>query len=244
MKLKGRVALVTGGAKRIGRAVALGLASRGCHVAITYHSSKQEALQTVRMIRAHKVRSAAFQVDQRSGSEVRRAVEEIRKIFRHIDVLVNNASAFYPTNWSRVTDAQWNDLLSANLSGPWYFAQAVAPRMKRQGHGKIVNITDVSVESPWVNFLPYCVAKGGLTTLTKGLAKALAPEVQVNAVAPGPILFPPGLPVKEQKRSIQRTLLKRCGDPKDIVQAILFFLEGSDDVTGVIVPVDGGRRLA
>ena len=244
MKLKGKVALVTGGAKRIGRAIALALASRGCHVAITYRTSQAEAMATVRAIRRRRVRGLALQVDQRRGSEVRQAVKDLLSQFHRTDILVNNASSFTRTPFPGVTQAQWEEAISTNLTGPWRFAQAVAPIMKRQGSGKIINIVDVAAFSPWINYLPYCAAKGGLVTLTWGLAKALAPHVQVNAIAPGPILFPPEISADEKRRAIEKTLLKRCGSPEDITSAILFLLEGSDFVTGVVLPVDGGRLLA
>ena len=244
MKLRGKVALVTGGAKRVGRTIALGLASRGCHVAITYRTASSEASATVREIQKRGVKGLAVSVDQREGEEVRGAVRQIRSHFRRLDILINSASSFYPTPLEEVTDVQWDDLLNANLSGPWYFAQAAAPTMKRQRAGKIINIIDVAAFLPWVEYLPYCAAKGGLVSLTRGLAKALAPHVQVNGIAPGPILFPPGLSEQEKERAIRRTLLKRCGSPDDILQAVLFFLEGSDFVTGTILPVDGGRLLA
>ncbi len=244
MNLKGKVALVTGGAKRVGKAIALGLAARGCHVAITYNTSERQALQTVREIRNRKVKGIPVAVDQRDESQVRQAVKEVLSTFGRIDVLINNASSFYPTPWDRVTESQWEDLLASNLTGPWRFCQQVGMIMKRRRAGKIINIADVSVDSPWTNYLPYCVAKGGLVTLTRGLAKALAPEVQVNGIAPGPILFPPGISSREKERSVRRTLLKRAGSPRDILAAALFFLEGSDFVTGVILPVDGGRLLA
>ena len=244
MRLQGKIALVTGGAKRVGRQIALGLASRGCHVAVTYHTSQSQAEEVVRSIQKKKVKGLALRVDQREGFQVRQAVQAVVDRFSRVDILINNASSFYPTPWDQVTEAQWEDLVSTNLTGPWRFAQAVAPRMIRRRAGKIVNIVDTAAFSPWTEYLPYCAAKGGLVTLTKGLAKALAPHVQVNAIAPGPILFPLGLGAEERDRAIRRTLLKRVGSPEDIVQAILFFLEGSDFVTGVILPVDGGRLLA
>ncbi|MCM8811619.1 MAG: SDR family oxidoreductase [Candidatus Omnitrophica bacterium] len=244
MKLRGKVAVVTGGAKRIGRRIALALASEGCHVAITYRSSEKEALQTVSMIRGRKVKGMAVRVDQRDKEEVEEAVGSILRSFKRVDILVNNASSFYPTPFGRVSGRSWDDLLQANLEGPWWFSQALGPLMKRRGAGKIVNIIDVSVFSPWKEYLPYSVAKGGLLTLTRGLAKVLAPEVQVNAIAPGPILLPPSVSRKEKEAAIRRTLLKRCGTPDDIAQAVLFFVQGSDFVTGVLLPVDGGRLLA
>lgn len=243
MKLRGKVALVTGGAKRIGRHLALALAVRGCRVAITYNTSSAQAARTVRDIRAKGARGLALQADQRRPAEVRQAVAEALAVFRRVDILINNASSFYPTPFGRVTEEQWDDLLQANLAGPWHFAQAVAPAMKRQRAGKIINIVDTAAFRPWVDYLPYCAAKGGLATLTWGLARALAPHVQVNGIAPGPILFPPDIPRKEKQTALKKTLLKREGSPEDIAQAALFFLEGSDFVTGVILPVDGGRML-
>ena len=244
MKLKGKVALVTGGAKRIGREIALGLAGRGCHVAITYRTSRREADSTAAAVRRKGVRAMAVETDQRDGSQVREAVQAVEARLGRVDVLINNASSFYPTPLETATDSQWEDLIGTNLAGPWYFAQAVSAGMKRRGAGKIVNIVDAAAFSPWPSYLPYCAAKGGLVTLTWGLAKALAPKIQVNAIAPGPILMPKGVNPAERRRAIEKTLLKREGSPQDIVQAVLFLLEGSDFVTGVILPVDGGRLLA
>ncbi len=244
MKLRGKVALVTGGAKRVGREIALALAGRGCAVAITYRSSRREAESTAAAIRRKGVRALAVEADQRDGTEVRAAVRAIEARFGRVDVLINNASSFYPTPLETVTETQWDDLIGTNLSGPWRFAQAVSPGMKHRGRGKIINIVDSAAFSPWPTYLPYCVAKGGLVTLTWGLAKALAPKIQVNAIAPGPILMPQGIGAAEKRKAIEKTLLKRMGSPQDIVQAVLFLLEGSDFITGVILPVDGGRLLA
>lgn len=244
MKLKGKVALVTGGAKRIGRAVALALASRGCRVAITYRTSHREAFRTVREIKRKGVYGAAFQVDQRNSAAVARVVKDWVLTAGQLDILVNNASSFYPTPLGKATPSQWDDLIDTNLAGPWYFSQAASRFMKEQRRGKIINIVDAAAFSPWTNHLPYCAAKGGLVTLTWGLAKALAPHVQVNAIAPGPILFPRGISADEKRRAIEKTLLKRCGSPEDIAHAVLFLTEGSDFVTGVVLPVDGGRLLA
>ena len=244
MKLRGKVALVTGGAKRVGREIALALAGRGCAVAITYRSSRQEAESTAAAIRRKGVRALAVEADQRDGTEVRAAVRAIETRLGPLDVLINNASSFYPTPLETVTEAQWDDMIGTNLSGPWRFAQAVSPGMKRRGRGKIINLVDSAAFSPWPTYLPYCAAKGGLVTLTWGLAKALAPKIQVNGIAPGPILMPQGIGAAEKRKAIKKTLLKRMGSPQDIVQAVLFLLEGSDFVTGVILPVDGGRLLA
>jgi len=244
MKLRGKVAIVTGGARRIGREIALALAGRGCHVAITYLSSERAAGATVAAVRRKGVKGLAVCVDQRDPSQVKQAVRQIRARLGRVDILVNNASSFYATPWAEVRESQWEDLLATNLGGPWWFSQAVGRIFKRQGAGKIINIADAAAFSPWPSFLPYCAAKAGLIALTRGLAKALAPDVQVNAIAPGPILFPPGVSRQERKRAIQKTLLKRAGSPQDIAQAVLFLLEGSDFVTGAVLPVEGGRLLA
>ena len=244
MNLKGKVALVTGGAKRVGREIALALAGRGCHVAITYRNSQREAEATAAAIRRRGVKSLAVEADQRDGGQVRAAVRQIESRFGRIDLLVNNASSFYPTPWRTVTEAQWDDLIETNLAGPWRFVQAAAPGMKRRRQGKIVNIVDSAAFSPWTAYLPYCAAKGGLVTLTWGWAKALAPEIQVNGIAPGPILFPKGIGAAERRGAIEKTLLKRIGSPADIARSVLFLAEGSDFVTGAILPVDGGRLLA
>ena len=244
MKLKGKVALVTGGAKRIGKEIALSLAERGCHVALTYHASGKQAQQTLQAIRRKRVKAMGIAVDQRRVVEVRRAVRSVVREWGRIDILVNNASSFTPTPWEKVTPLLWEDAIAANLTGPWNFAQEAAKRMKKQSAGKIINILDISVASPWSPYLPYSAAKGGLWTLTLGLAKALAPKIQVNGIAPGPILFPPDISAKERAQAINKTLLKRIGHPRDIAQSVLFFVGGSDFITGVVLPVDGGRRLA
>lgn len=244
MNIRGKVALVTGGAKRIGRHLALALASRGCHVAITYNTSEAEARATVQAIRRRGVRALAAQADQRRPAGVQQAVEDVLAAFRRVDILINNASSFYPTfPLGEVTEGQWDDLIQTNLTGPWRFAQALGPLMKRRKAGKIINIVDTAAFRPWTRYLPYCAAKGGLVTLTWGLARALAPHVQVNGIAPGPVSFPPDISRRDKRRALDWSLLKREGSPQDIAQAALFLLEGSDFVTGVILPVDGGRML-
>lgn len=244
MKLRGAVALVTGGAKRVGKAVALGLARRGAHVAITYRSSASEAETAVRQLRRFGVRAMAVAAEQTDIGQIRAAVRIVEQQFGRIDVLVNSASNFYPTPFASVTEAQWDDLVNVNLRAAFFFAQAVAPGMHRRRRGKVINMADVAVWSPWPEYLPYTVAKGGIVTLTRGLAKAMAPHVQVNAIAPGPILRPPDLSAADARRAQAKTLLKRWGSPDDIVQTILYFVEGTDFVTGQVLAVDGGRLLS
>ena len=244
MTLRGAVALITGGAKRVGRVIALGLARRGSHVAITYRSSAAEAQATVRQIRRLGVRAMAVPAEQTDVAQIRAAVRAVERAFGRIDLLVNSASNFYPTPLGSVTEAQWDDLLNVNLRAALFFAQAVAPGMRHHRRGKIINMADVSAFNPWPTYLPYCVAKGGVVTLTRGLARALAPHVLVNAIAPGPILRPPGLSAAESRRALAKTLVKRWGSPDDIVQTVLYLVEGTDFVTGQVLAVDGGRLLS
>ncbi len=244
MTPRGQVALVTGGAQRIGRAIALALGERGMQVALTYRTSAAAAAATVRQLKRHGVRAMAVAVDQTDVAQIRAAVRTVERAFGRIDLLVNNASNFYPTPLDSTTEAQWDDLLNVNLRAPFFFAQAVAPGMRRRRRGKIINIADVSAISPWPTYLPYCIAKAGVIALTRGLAKTLAPHVQVNAIAPGPILPPPGLSRAEERRALARTLLKRWGSPREIVSAVRYLVEGTDFVTGHVLTVDGGRLLA
>ena len=243
-QLKGSVALVTGGAKRIGNAIALALAKRGAHVAITYNRSKAAADRTVRQLRSLRVRVLAVHVDQSDVQAVQQAVRGIEKKLGRIDLLVNNASNFYPTPLSRVTQGQWDDLVHTNLRGPFFFCQAVSRGMLKRKRGRIVNVADVAAFSPWVNYLPYCMAKAGVVAMTQGLAKQLAPHVLVNAIAPGPILRPSGLTRQAEKRALQKTLLKRWGSPQEMVNAVLYLAEGTAFMTGHVLVLDGGRALS
>lgn len=244
MKLPGSVAVVTGGAIRVGKAIALALADHGAAVAITYRTSSAEADAVVRRIRRQGRKALAVRADQSDVAQIRAAARMIERQLGRIDVLVNSASNFYPTPFLTATPAQWDDLHAVNLRAPFFWAQAVAAGMARRRRGVIVNIADVSAFNPWSTYLPYCTAKAGVVALTHGLAKAMAPHVRVNAIAPGPILPPPGLGRTEKKRAQDKTLLKRWGSPADIAQTVLFLVEGSDFVTGQVIAVDGGRLLS
>ena len=158
-------------------------------------------------------------------------------------MLINNAADFFPTPLGEVVESEWDHLISLNLKAPFFLSQLVGTSMLKRGHGKIVNIVDVAAARPWPQFLPYCASKAGLVSLTKGLAKALAPAVQVNAVAPGTMLSPPESSSYSQDLAIERSLLKKMGRPDDIAKAVTYFLE-NDFVTGTVLPVDGGRLLA
>jgi NAD(P)-dependent dehydrogenase (short-subunit alcohol dehydrogenase family) len=243
MDLRGRTALVTGGAVRVGRAIALALAERGAQVAITYRSSEGPARETVAELRSCGVRALAVRCNQRDPEQVRAAVREVEADLGPIDVLVNNAAIFERTPFADATLEGWDSHLEVNLRGPWLFAQATAPGMQARGQGAIINLVDIAADRPYAGYLPYSVSKAGLVALTKGLARTLAPQVRVNGIAPGAVLWPDDYSEEQQAAYLEKTPLRRSGTPEDAAAATLFLIEGSDFVTGVILPLDGGRSL-
>jgi len=244
MILPGRVALVTGGARRIGQAIAVALARRRANVVISYRSSRREAAQTVEQLRRFGVRAEAIRADVSRPRDVRALFRHVARRFGRLDVLVNNASLFVRTPLARLTERSWDAHLDANLKGPFLCALLAIRLMRKAGGGKIINITDWAGERPYRGYLPYCVSKAGLTALTKALAKELAPRIQVIAVAPGPILPPPDMTPTERRRVVRRVPLKRWGAPEDVANAVVFAIEGTDFMTGSTIYVDGGRLIA
>lgn len=237
--LEGRVALVTGAGLRIGRSIALRLASDGAGVIINYRSSREEAESVVREIEAMGRRAAAIQADVSRREDVQRMFAQIEQQFARLDILVNNAGIFFAAKFEELTDAQWDNILNANLKSQFLCAQAAAPLMKRQGRGWIVNISSLGGLLAWPGYTHYCVSKAGVIMLTRCLARALGPEILVNSVAPGTIQFP-GEPPDEDY--IQRVPLHRPGTGEDIAGAVAY-LASTDFVTGQILAVDGGRTL-
>jgi pteridine reductase len=244
MKIKGTTVLITGAAKRMGREIALALAQEGARIILHYRSSKKEAEQALAQIRQYKVRAIAVSADLRDLTQIRKMLDKIYKEFPKIDVLINNASAFYRTPLTQVTQRQWDDLFETNLRAPFFLSRDVGLQMKKVGKGKIINIADWSGLRPYSGYIPYCLSKGALITMTQALARELAPEVQVVAVAPGPVMWPEGLGQKEKRSVIEKTPLRRLGSPKDVVEAVRFLIEGSDFMTGSTLFVDGGRLIA
>lgn len=243
MKVAGKTALVTGGAVRVGKAIALELARRGADVAITYRSSAGEAEKTVEELRGVGAQAVAFRCDQRDPEQVTAALAQVEAELGPVAVLVNNAAIFRRTPVQTATLEDWNELLEVNLRGPWLFAQAAGNGMKARGEGVILNMVDVAVEKPYVGYLPYCASKAGLVSLTLGLARALAPEVRVNGIAPGTVLWPDDYPQEQKDVILKRTPLGREGTPEDIARAVGYLVEDAPFVTGAILPVDGGFRL-
>ena len=243
MNLKNRTVLVTGAGVRLGQAIAVSLSQQGMRLALHYHQSLEGAKETLDLIGGDTKKHGCFQADLRQVSKIELLIQHIEEQLGQIDVLINNAADFFPTPIGEVRESEWDHLISLNLKAPFFLSQLVGSSMLKQGQGKIVNIVDVAAERPWPQFLPYCASKAGLISLTKGLAKALAPAVQVNAVAPGTMLPPPQSSLFSEDLAIERSLLKKMGHPDDIAKAVTYLLE-NDFVTGTVLPVDGGRMLA
>ena len=243
MHLEHRVVLVTGGAKRIGRAIAQALARRRAHVVISYRTSARDALRTVKELQQHSAQALAVRANLARPAEVKRLMSRIQRRYGGLDVLINSAANFERTPFETLTERDWDAALDTNLKGSFLCALYASRLMRRRG-GKIINLADWAGVRPYRDYLPYCVSKAGVIGLTKALAKELAPSIQVNAIAPGPILPPPGMSRRERERVIQRVPLARWGSPQDIVNTVLFLIEGTDFMTGSIVFVDGGQLIA
>lgn len=248
MQLSGKTVLITGGARRIGREIALTLARRRAHILIHYRNSRREAATLQREIEKTGSQvwlvQADFNVPAKQFPKVlKNFLQHLRQKTKHIDVLVNNASLFYPTPFEKITPGDWEDFMASNLKAPFFLSQALGLAMKKQGSGKIINLVDWTGERPLPEFLPYCISKAGLITATKGLAKVLAPQVQVIGIAPGPILPADFANAKQRQRAAQRTLLKRYGSPQDIANTVRFVIEDTDFITGSVFSVEGGAAL-
>lgn len=239
-RLEGKVALVTGAAKRIGRSLALALAESGADVAITYKASRQEAGQTINAIRRHKVRAMAVECDVRSEESVRTAVASVVREFGRLDLLVNNAGFFETARVEEITLEQWDRMFEVNTRGPFLVAQAAHSHL-RAAHGRIVNIGSLGGLRPWPTHAHYCTSKAALHMLTLTMAKAFAPEISVNCVAPGMIVN--GEVGSAYEHFSGKTPMQRNGAPQDVAEAVLFFARGPHFITGQILAVDGGLGL-
>ncbi len=246
MDVQNRVALVTGAGVRLGQALAVHLAQLGMRIGVHYHRSEAGANETLQRLQRPTDAPgwhATFAADLRNVEALPELVEQVEATLGPIAVLVNNAADFFPTPLLETSEADWDHLFSLNLKAPFFLTQAVAARMLPRQEGKILNILDVAAERPWPGFLPYSATKAGLASLTQGLAKALAPHLQVNGIAPGTVLPPPESDAFGIEQSLERSLLKRIGDASDVTRAAQYLIE-SDFVTGTVMAVDGGRLLA
>ena len=238
--LQGRAALVTGAGKRLGRAVALRLAEEGADVVVHYRNSQAEALEAVKQIEKLGRRATAIGADLHQVSEIRRLFDEAGKHFGRLDILVNSAANFLPASMVSTTEEIWDSALHTNLRAPFFCAQAAAPWLRR-AQGVIINLADTAGLLGWPGYIPHSVSKAGVIMLTTVLAKALAPEVRVNAVAPGTITME-GDPPEWEAEFIKRAPLGRTGKPSDITDSVLFLVQ-SKFITGQVLVVDGGRVL-
>ena len=201
-----------------------------------YRSGEQEAREVA------GESGAIFQAELTDEAALDRMFVGIEKAFGRVDILVNSASVFSPATAEEATPEEWNAEMNTNAKAPFFLAQRAARLMRRNGAGKIINIADVAGEVIWPGYLPYSVSKAALIAVNRGLAKAFAPEIQVNAIAPGPVLFPDYYTDEQKHAAVERTLLKRAGSPQDIVNAVVFLIE-NDYITGEMIHVDGGRHI-
>jgi pteridine reductase len=239
--LNGRVALVTGAGKRLGRAIALRLANEGADVAVHYGKSEPQAREIVREIEKLGRRSIAFQADLTRVSQIRDLVARVANEFHRLDILINNAANFLATKFGQTSEATWDSSLDTNLKAPFFCSQAAAPYLAQSGRGIIINFADIGGLTGWREYLPHSVSKSGVILMTRILAKELAPKVRVNAIAPGTITMP-GDPPELESDFIHRAPLARSGRPQDITDAVMFLIR-AEFMTGQVLVLDGGRTL-
>ncbi len=244
--LQDKVILITGGAKRVGASICRLLHAGGANLMIHYRSSVNEARMLQAELNLKRPNSVTIiQGDLLNLAVLPSLVFETVQNFGRLDVLINNASSYYATELGQINDVAWEDLIGSNLKAPLFLSQAAAPELKKN-NGSIINITDMHVERPKKGYIVYSVAKAGLVTLTRSLAHELGPEVRVNAVAPGPVMWPEDNPQFDEvyrQRVISQTLLKRIGEPEDIAKAVKFLIQDAPFMTGQVIAVDGGRSL-
>lgn len=242
--LETRTALITGGARRIGAEIVRGLHKAGINVVIHYRSSIDEAialqqeLNTARNESAHLLQADLLVLDTLQG-----LCEKAHGLWGRLDILINNASAFYPTPVADATESDWNEIVGINLKVPFFLAQCATPYL-REVRGTIINIVDIHAERPLKDYVLYSTAKAGLIMLTKALAKELAPDVRVNGISPGAFLWPDSMSKAAKQQILSRTLLKRKGQPSELVGAVLFLIRDADYMTGQVITIDGGQMLA
>lgn len=240
-RLIGRVALVTGAGKRLGRVIAFRLAQEGADVAIHYGKSAAEAQQVVAEIETLGRRAAAFSAELTDISAIRNLVAQVVSHFGQLDILVNSAANFLETKFLETSESTWDASLDTNLRAPFFCSQAAAPHLAKSGRGVIINFADIGGIVGWREFLPHSLSKAGIILMTRVLAKELGPAVRVNAVAPGTITMP-GDPPEWQQEFTRLAPLHRSGRPDEIADAVMFLLT-AEFVTGHTLVIDGGRTL-
>jgi pteridine reductase len=242
--MTGKTVLITGAARRVGAIIARTLHGAGANLLLHYRSSGEDAARLAAELNATRSGSAALaEANLLDTAQLATLPQRAREIFGALDVLINNASSFYPTPMGDITDIDWDDLIGTNLRAPLFLAQAAAPLLHERS-GLIINIADIHGMRPLRRYPVYSIAKAGLIMLTRALARELGPHVRVNAVAPGPVMWPEdGLDAALQAKIKERTALKRMGSPEDVARACLFFATEAPYVTGQVLAVDGGRSI-
>jgi 3-oxoacyl-[acyl-carrier protein] reductase/pteridine reductase len=242
MSLKGKSVLVTGGARRIGREIALTMASAGADVAITYLSSGAEARKTLSDLKSCGVRALALRCDLRREKSIAAALLQLKSNFGGLEVLVNNAGAYDTVDFEKLTARQWDEMFATNTRAPFLTSRLAAP-MLRARKGRIINIGSLGAMRPWASHAHYCASKAALIMLTQVTAKALAPDVSVNCVAPGMISSGRSDATAFLRHIAKKTPMKRAGTPAEVAAAVLFFASGPHFITGQVLGVDGGLGL-
>jgi len=244
--VQGKVVLITGGARRVGAAICRYMHAHGASIMVHYRTSAKEARALQAELNLQRADSVALvQADLLNLPMLPNLVGDTVKHFGKLDVVINNASSFFPTAVGEINNKAWDDLIGTNLKAPLFLLQAAAAQLKKN-HGCIVNIVDIHAERPMKNYVVYSTAKAGLVNLTRSLARELAPEVRVNGVAPGAIIWPEDEAWSDElsrQRIINSTLLKRVGEPEDIAKAVYFLIADAPYITGQIIAVDGGRSI-
>ena len=241
--LRNQVALVTGAGRRIGRVIAFTLARAGAGVVVHYNESKAGALATAKEIESLGGGAMVARADVSRPKQVAAMFRRVDKRFGRLDLLVNNAGIFFPASWDRLREEDWDRILGTNLKGAFFCCQAAARLMQRQGRGRIVIISSLGGLQSWPEYIHYCASKAGAISLTRSLAKALAPHIQVNSVAPGTILFPGEARDARTRKLLRAIPLKKAGRPEDIAEMVLYLATRSDFITGQVFAVDGGKSI-
>jgi pteridine reductase len=244
MQLEDRVALVTGAGRRIGRHIALDLARSGCHLGIHYRHAREEAEQLAEEIRQLGRQAVTLQADLQKSEQLEPLVTRLADRCGGIDLLVNNAAAFGPTAWGSSQPDDWIEPFQVNALAPVMLAQACWPLFQQRGGGCIVNLTDIYADRPLASYAAYSASKAALVSVTRSLARLMAPTVRVNAVAPGVGLFAESYKPEERRAALNKVPLRRSGTPRDVAGAVLFLVRGGDYITGQTLVVDGGRSIA
>lgn len=245
LSLSGKVALVTGAAKRVGKAIAVELAKNGCDIALHYNTSRKDALKTKKeLVENFGVEVLLARANLAKPKEFSAMIKKMHAHFKRMDILVNSASIFNRTPFEKLNERDFDAHISVNLKAPYLLCKLCGDIMLKQKSGHIINISDWAGFRPYKNYLPYCISKAGIIALTHALAKELAPHVQVNSVAPGPVLLPENFTAAEKRSIIEKTPLKRIGKPEDVAKAVLFLVRDAFFTTGAVIPVDGGRLIA